>query len=125
MVNDKKGQHIPHEMRETIEKLEMKFRDSLVTRILNIDKVLSASRGGGQQLPSAKYLIDATHSIAGLAPCLGFDRLGDLASRAEQLWEQAIEQDFAATVFDAAIDATDMLLDEMEATLEPVRAASA
>lgn len=108
------------DMKRAVEGIRNKFVDGGEQRILLIEAALSEIREGHDCLDAARRLSIEVHSIAGIAPTLGFMSMGKAASNAEQLWEQAIDQKFAKRSLQTAVSATEFLLDEIETLLEPI-----
>lgn len=124
MPTDQNNPRMPEDMKRAIARLREKFKDDAENRILYIESALSDFRDGNDRMEAANRITVAAHSIAGLAPSLGFENLGVQASQTEQLWDRAIEQNLSDTILKPALDATEDLMDQLEATLEPIGVAN-
>tara|TARA_R100000789_G_scaffold2714_2_gene6235 strand:- start:2097 stop:2285 length:189 start_codon:yes stop_codon:yes gene_type:complete len=59
----------------------------------------------------------ASHSLAGLAPSLGFADIGAAAVTSEVAWSKALEERDSDPALQAALDAVEALMDRLEAEL--------
>jgi len=120
VVNDPR---MPEEMRRTIERLRAEFIDNADQRILYIEAAISEIRDGRDCIHAATQIAIEAHGIAGLALSLGFTSLGQCASKAEQLWDCAINEECSDMSMEPARIAAENLMDQLEAILEPVNMA--
>ncbi|WP_320179621.1 Hpt domain-containing protein [Roseovarius pacificus] len=92
--------------------LRIKFVESLEERILDIEALLQCCRTAETRSRAFQEITRKAHNLAGVAPSLGFDAIGDAAREAETIADDASADDAAV------VQKVEVLLDEMEAQLD-------
>lgn len=118
MPGELQAGRMPAEMRRTIEALRAKFVDDVEARILHIEAALADLRAGNDPMAAAETISAAAHRIAGLAPSLGFERVGQAAAEAERWWDLALSAHCAPMALERALTSIETLLDRLETTLD-------
>nr|WP_301182890.1 Hpt domain-containing protein [Roseovarius sp. PS-C2] len=95
-----------------ISALRIKFMESLEERILDIEALLQCCRTAETRSRAFQEITRKAHNLAGVAPSLGFDAIGDAAREAETIADDASADDAAV------VQKVEVLLDEMEAQLD-------
>ncbi|MBU3259986.1 Hpt domain-containing protein [Roseovarius sp. PS-C2] len=86
--------------------------ESLEERILDIEALLQCCRTAETRSRAFQEITRKAHNLAGVAPSLGFDAIGDAAREAETIADDASADDAAV------VQKVEVLLDEMEAQLD-------
>ena len=97
---------------EAIATLRIKFVDTLEERILDIEALLQYCRTAENRSRAFQEIARKAHNLAGVAPSLGFDAIGDAAREAE-----TIAGDISASPA-SVVQRVEALLDEMEVVLD-------
>ena len=101
---------------EAIATLRIKFVDTLEERILDFEALLKYCQTTDTRSRAFQEITRKAHNLAGVAPSLGFEAIGDAAREAETIADDASADDAAV------VQKVEVLLDEMEAQLDKAAA---
>lgn len=96
------------------------FVGTLPPRRERLSVFLRMTKGEGPTPAMMRQLQEDAHKIRGVAPTLGFERLGRAAALADELLDPWHDSDAAHPVTDQIIACLAALLEEIETTLIPV-----
>jgi HPt (histidine-containing phosphotransfer) domain-containing protein len=97
-----------------MERIRETFLERLGDRVLEIDMILQRMDREGPRPELRDAIVQRAHKTAGVAPSLGYDRLGELARAAEEGWTTG----YPRIGDTGAAERTAALLDEMERLLD-------
>lgn len=117
MRGDREMDHMPEAMREAIAGMRVKFIDDIEEKILFLEAALADLRDGVTPLEAARKIEMASHSLAGLAPSLGFAEVGAAAVKSELAWARTLEERDSDAALQNALEAVELLMDRLEAEL--------
>tara|TARA_R100001086_G_scaffold216798_1_gene133039 strand:+ start:146 stop:505 length:360 start_codon:yes stop_codon:yes gene_type:complete len=117
MRDDRKMTDMPAALSQAIAGMRLRFIDTIEEKILHLEAALADLRSGNDPIEAARKIEMASHSLAGLAPSLGFADIGAAAVTSEMAWSKALEERDSDPALQAALDAVEALMDRLEAEL--------
>ena len=103
-----------------IEGLRQKFLNELDERIFGFEEALAQLRNGRDRNEVMRQIHNLAHKQAGIAPSLGFSRIGELSRNVEVAIDNAISNQSDTSDSGAWHDALNLLVDEMERLLPDI-----